>query len=387
MTEDVAVAGVGYSDPNTFVDCEDATDTKLDLAFDAVGAALDHASLGIDDIDATVFTTVDGFEGTNRVERTLEVFGQNNNIPLVSVNTGGTGGGSAFKEGYQLVKSEMYDTVLVYGAPTFDSATEAQQILNTAAPPLFEKPFISAAHMGAFFGTAYKEEYGATDEDFARAAAKNYAAATDNPWAHRRAGYSVADVLDSAMVVSPLRLLGTCPVSSGASAMVLTTAERAAELRENPVAVDAVGNSTNTFRTGYRTYEDFSKLDALADEVYEKAGIQNPRTEFDVVELFNPYIPFEPMQYEAIGLCDPGEGTDILAAGVTEPDGEVPVNPSGGVIATNSGICASVTRHCEVALQLMGEAGSRQVDDPEVGLAHAWGGNDGQFNTLAVLSR
>lgn len=387
MPTDVAAVGVGYSAPETFTNCRDASATKEELAFSAVDAALDHAGLGIDDVDATVFTTVDGFEGTNRVERTLTAFGQQHNLPVVSVNTGGTGGGSAFKEAFQLVKSGMYDRVLVYGAPTFDSASEAQQILNTAAPPLFEKPFIAAAHMGAFFGTGYMEEHGATDEDFARVAAKNYDAATENPWAHRRSGYTVDDVLDSPMIVSPLRLLGTCPVSSGASALVLTSVETAHDLRNDFVHVDGVDSISNTFLSGYRTYEGFPKLETVAERVYQKAGIDDPVEELDVAELFNPYIPFEFIEYEALGFCEAGEGPAFLREGAPLEDGAIPVNPSGGVIATNSGICASLTRHCEIVLQLMGEAGDRQIDSPERGLAHSWGGNDGQFHTVAVFSR
>lgn len=82
-----------------------------------------------------------------------------------------------------------------------------------------------------------------------------------------------------------------------------------------------------------------------------------------------------------------GEGIQLLQNGATSIDGDLPVNPSGGVVATNSGICASLTRHCEIALQLMGEAGDRQVDSPRLGIAHSWGGNDGQFNSLAILTR
>lgn len=387
MAVDTNVVGVGYSEPETFTDYRSSEVGKEELARMAVSSALEHAGIEASALDATVFTTVDGFEGTNRIERTLEAFGQHDNIPLLSVNTGGTGGGSAVKTGFELVSSGMYETVLVYGSSTWDSVIDAQQILNTAAPALYEKPFIAAAHMGAFYGTGYMEKHGATEEDFARAAAKNYQAAANNPYAHRREPHTVQDVLDSPMVVSPLRLLGTCPVSGGASALVLTSKENAHDLTDTSVRLEDISTISNTFLSGYRTYEGFPKLATLAERVYGRTGIEDPLAELDVAELFNPYIPFEPIEYDALGFCDPGEGPRLLREGTTDVDGELPVNPSGGTLATNPGICASVARHCEAALQLMGDAGDRQIDGAERAIAHSWGGNDGQFHSLAVLSR
>jgi acetyl-CoA C-acetyltransferase len=378
--------GVGYSAPETFTGYEESSAGKEELAQQAVSNALEHAGIGVDDLDAAVFTSVDGFEGTNRIERTLEAFGQSTNIPLLSVNTGGTGGGSAVKTGFELVSSGMYETVVVYGSSTWDSVIDAQQILNTAAPALYEKPFIAAAHMGAFYGTGYMEEHGATEEDFARAAAKNYQAAANNPYAHRREPYTVEDVLDSPMVVSPLRLLGTCPVSGGASAIVLTTKDNARSITDTSVRIEDIDTVSNTFLSGYRTYEGFPKLATLAERVYGRTGIDDPLSDLDVAELFNPYIPFEPIEYDALGFCEPGGGPRLLREGTTDLDGELPVNPSGGTIATNPGICASVARHCEAALQLMGDAGDRQIEGAERAIAHSWGGNDGQFHSLAVLS-
>lgn len=388
MMRDAFVTGVGYSDPDTFNHREEVNVSKYELAFSSIKSAIEHAELHQDDLDAAIFSTADGAEGTNRIERTLEALGQSLNIPVLTVWTGGTAGGSAFKAAAELVQSGRYDDVVVYGSPTFDSAIEAQQFLNTAAPPLFEKPFIGAAHMGAFYCTAYMEEYGATDEDFARVAAKNYQHALDNPWAHRRQGYTVDDVLGSQMVVSPLRVLGTCPVSSGSTAVIVSSEETVENNSNEPVKVDAIDANTNTFLTGYRTYEQFQKLDTLADRVFGQAGIDDPLDDIDVAELFNPYIPFEYLQYEALDFCEPGDGPALLKSGATMLDGDVAVNPSGGVISTNSGTQASVARHGEIALQLMGQAGDRQITgSPEVGVAHTWGGNDGQFHTLAVLSR
>ena len=107
-----------------------------------------------------------------------------------------------------------------------------------------------------------------------------------------------------------------------------------------------------------------------------------------MAEIFNPFSIFELLGYEALGFCEKGRAPELVEAGVTAMDGILPVNPSGGVLATNSGISASLTRFSEIALQLWGEATGRQVSgSPRRGLAHAWGGSDGQFHGLAILSR
>ena len=386
MSRDVAVVGVGYSEPESFTDFRRSTQSKEEQAFTAVSNALDHAAVEADDVDAAMFCTVDGFEGTFRVERTLEVLGMGNDVPVLSVNTGGTAGGSGVKVAHEYIASGKYDVAVVYGSPSFDSVVEAQPVMNTNADPLFERNFVTAIQMGALPSSGYMEISGATEEDFATVAAKNYRAASRNPYAHRNEARSVEEILESPMVSWPLRRAMTCPVSSGSVAMIVASEDIANEVRDNPVWIDEIGSISNTFWSGYRTYDWFPKLKELSDQVYEDAGIEDPREEFDVAETFNPYIPFEMMEYEALGFCEKGEAKHLVREGVTDVDGDIPVNPSGGTFTTNSGICASLARHTEVVLQLMGEAGERQIEGAEKGLSHSWGANLGQFHQMAIFS-
>ena len=385
MDRKVAIIGVGntqYTSPHR------ETRSKAELAFAATKGALDSVNLSIGDMDAIVFTSVDGFEATVRPSRKLEAFGQAYNIPLIDVNTGGTGGGSGIKEAVHLISAGLYDLVLVYGSPTFGSVVDNQQVLNTASPPIFEKPFgLGAAHMGALYGTRYMREYNATEEDLALVAAKNHKAAAKNPHAHIRKGYTLEEVMASPMVAWPVRVYECCPVSSGAIAVIFASEEKAKELCETPVWIKAIGSISDTFLSGYKVYKDFDKLEILANRIYAEAGIKNPREEIDVIEFFNAFAHFELLGYEALGLCGEGEAVRLLRDGATDMDGDIPVNPSGSVLCTNAGISSAITRHSEIALQLMGKAGEIQVRSPEVGLAHTWGGNDGQFHTLAILSR
>lgn len=386
MTRDVGIVGVGYSDPDSFTHHLDATMAKDEQAYAAIEAALEHANVEADDVDATMFTTVDGFEGTYRVERTLDVLGMGDDVPVFSINTGGTAGGSGVKAAYEYIAAGTYDVAVVYGSPTFDSVLEGQQVMNTAAEPLFERNYVTAIQMGALPSSAYMDAFGPTEEDFARAAAQNYESAALNPYAHRNEPKTVEDILDSPIVAWPLHRLMVCPVSSGSSAIVMASEDVARDVSDTPVWIDAINSISNTFSSGYRTYEWFPKLHTLAERVYEEAGIDDPREELDVAETFNPYVPFELMEYEALGFCEKGQGKHLVREGATARDGDIPFNPSGGVLCTNSGICASLSRHAELALQLMGDAGARQAGTPEQGLAHSWGANLGQFHQLAILS-
>jgi acetyl-CoA C-acetyltransferase len=386
MPRRVAVIGVGYSD---YTSIRRETREKSEIARSAIRAALDELGLSLSDLDVVVYSSVDGFEGWNRCERLLPCFGQRAGVPVYSVNTGGTGGASALKEACHFIAAGLHELVLVYAGSTFNSVVDMQQILNTAMDPIFEKPLgTGAITIGAWYASRYLQEYGWGEEELARMAAQSHAHAARNKHAHLRHGWTFEDVMNSRMISWPLREYEVCPASSGATCLVLAGEERARDLTQTPVWIDALGSSTDTFLSGYREYLEFDKLEALAHTLYAKYGITDPLHDFDVAELFNPFANFEWLEYEALGFCGKGEAPDLVRDGVTARDGPLPVNPSGGTLCTNSGIAASLTRFAEVALQLMGRAGEHQVSgEPKRGIAHAWGGSNGQFNGLGILSR
>lgn len=388
MARKVAVIGVGNTE---YTSAKKEKRGRSELGLACLKSAIDFVGRGLtlSDIDAVYFASVDAFEGVQRPERSTDCFGQGFATPVYSINTGGTAGGSAFKTAYQAVAAGIYDIVVVYGSNTLISTVEAQQILNSASPPLIEKPCgAGAIHMGAFFLTRYQEEHGIAAEDFALVAAKSHKHAANNPYAHVRKGYTVDDILASPMVVSPIRLFEICPVSSGSCCVVMASESKAKELSDTPVWIKAISSTTNSFTVSYRDFKGFPMLKILAQKVYQEVGIKDPLEEIDYAELFNPFAGFEYLEYEALGFCGPGEAPRLVREGTTDLGGKLPVNLSGSTLCTNSGIAASVNRHAEACMQLMGKIeGGRQVKDPEVGLAHTWGGNMGQFHTLAVLSR
>jgi len=388
MARRVAVIGIGNT-PYTSVKKEVREKSEVGRACIKSGLDFVGNGLTLSDIDAIYFTTVDAFEGVNRPERSMDCFGQALNIPNYFINTGGTSGGSTIKDAYRAVAAGLYDIVLVYGSSSLISTIDAQQILNCASPPMIEKPSgIGAIHIAAYFLNTYIDEFGATPEDFAMVCAKSHKHAANNPYAHVRKGFTVEQILESPVIIAPVHLLEICPVSSGACSMIIASEEKAKELSDTPVWFKAISSITDSFTIAYRDFRGFPMLKLLAERVYQKAGIKDPLKEIDYAEVFNPFGPFELLEYEALGFCGPGEGARLVREGVTDLGGELPVNLSGGTLCTNSGVAASVTRHAETCLQLMGRVeGGRQVKDARVGLSHSWGGNMGQFNTLAVFER
>ncbi len=105
-----------------------------------------------------------------------------------------------------------------------------------------------------------------------------------------------------------------------------------------------------------------------------------------MAELYNAFTIQEILEYEALGFCEPGKGAEMVRHGVTAMDGQLPVDPSGGVLCTNAIGASGLIRVAEAALQVMGKAGQRQVPNVKKALAHAWGATIG-FHTLMVLDR
>ena len=122
-----------------------------------------------------------------------------------------------------------------------------------------------------------------------------------------------------------------------------------------------------------------------AKDVYAQAGITDPRKDFDTAEVYVPFSWYEPMWLENLGFCAEGEGWKLTEAGATAPDGDIPWNPSGGVLSSNPIGASGMLRFAEAAMQVRGQAGEHQVDGAKIALGHAYGGGS-QFFSMWVVS-
>jgi benzoylsuccinyl-CoA thiolase BbsB subunit len=217
------------------------------------------------------------------------------------------------------------------------------------------------------------EQNGATVEDFANISVKNHYHGCLNPIAQYQKEVTIEEVLNSRMICDPITLMQCCPNTDGAAAVVLCSMKVARKFTTNPVKI--VGSS---LLSGYYRFQQeditYSPVGAqAASSAYEMAGC-GPE-DVDVVELHDAFAPEEIMRYEELSLCKRHEGIQLLRSGETKLGGRVPVNPSGGLLSLGHPLSASGVRViAEIALQLRGKAGKRQVPGAKVGLAHMAGG-------------
>jgi acetyl-CoA C-acetyltransferase len=280
--------------------------------------------------------------------------------------------------------------VLCVGGPTFFGAEDLQSAINTNSPMIVEQPLgMGAYHMGAFFPSAYEQRFGATVEDFAVSVVQDHEHAARNPYAHLQNTLTVEDVVTARPLSYPMTMAMVCPVSTSANALLVTSEEAAADLRPTPVLIRAMATSSDPYLGGGKNdFAAMENLAILAHKVYQVAGVRDPRSDIDVVELFCPYAPMQPMQLEALGFASPGGGIELIRSGATRIDGELPVNLSGGPLCTNAGVAGELAPYVYVALQLMGDAPKEmQVAGARRGLAHGTGGTFFQFENLAILER
>jgi acetyl-CoA C-acetyltransferase len=191
------------------------------------------------------------------------------------------------------------------------------------------------------------------------------------------------------MLWDPIRFVETCPSSDGAMALVLMSEERADAMPGPKAWVHGTAmRSEPTMFAGHGAREQ-NKVSPRAGEmcaadVFAKAGITDPFKEIDVAEIYVPFSWFEPMWLENLGFAPKGEGWRFVDDGVTQRDGALPVNPSGGVLSTNPIGASGMIRFGEVALQVMGNAGAHQIDGARRGFGHAYGGGS-QFFAMWVV--
>jgi len=161
----------------------------------------------------------------------------------------------------------------------------------------------------------------------------------------------------------------------------------AEKLTDKPVWVKGVGWCTETPSLETRDWTKAVYTRLAAEMAYKEAKIANPWRDIDFAEIHDLFAYKELQHIEALKLCDYGEAGKLTEEGLTSLDGEFPVNPSGGLLGMGYGLEASgLQKVLEVVLQLRGEAGARQVEDAEVGLAHTWRGIPTATGAVAVLS-
>jgi len=310
------------------------------------------------------------------------------NIPCTKVEGACASGGIAFRHAWLAVASGQCDAALVVGVETMTHARTAETTaaLNCAMDNESDGP--SGLTFPGLFGLAWRihaQRYGTTRSQVSAVVRKNKANGLRNPLAQMGADLSDEQIASSAAICDPLQLYDCCPTSDGAAAVVLVAGALRGEVRGVPVEVLASVQTRGAARiAGHPDLCSFDATVAAAQRAYAMAGVS--AADVDVVELHDCFSIAEVIDSEDLGLVPRGEGAIWAAEGRTAVDGEIAINPSGGLLAKGHPVGATgVGQLYEIVRQLRGDH-PNQVANARIGMTHNLGGT-GVACTVSLLRR
>lgn len=368
MTTGVAIVGAAESELGS------TNLSILGLQTQAVTRALADAGLTLADVDGIATTGVGRFSATQLADH----------LGVVPTWTDSTfAGGSAFEmfvaRAAQAIRDGQASVVVISFASNQRSARSRRLggVFESWVPEAqFEEPYdpLYPASYYAMAAQAYLHRYGGTREQLAEVAvaAREWALLNPAAFRHEAGSITAADVLDAPMVSSPLTVADCCLVTDGGGAVVLTSLERARDLRRTPVEV--LGYGERTTNTSFTTVDDLAVPGAAgaAADAFARAGIKV--ADVDVLEVYDSFTITAALSIEGLGFCGPGEVLDFIADGRIRPGGALPLNTNGGGLSYCHPGQYGVLLLVEAVRQLRGECGARQVAGAEVAVAHGTGG-------------
>jgi acetyl-CoA C-acetyltransferase len=287
-----------------------------------------------------------------------------------------------------LIRSGIASVVAVEAHSKISDVLSLGAIEAFALDPVLNRPLgVSALAVAGLDMNAFLERTGLTEEHCAMIAAKNRRNALDNPRAAYPADLAAEDVNDSTPVFWPLRELEIAGRADGCVVVVLAAEDRVPDLSEGPVWVLGAGWSSGSPTLESRVWGEADSVRAAAERAYAMAGIDDPAEQIDLAEVDDTYAFKELMHLEALGLADLEELAALVEDDELEPEGELPVNVSGGAIGQGNLFEANgLARVLECVEQLRGEAGERQIEDAAVAVAQSWRGVPTTSAAVALLA-
>ncbi len=354
--------------------------TTRDMFAEAALAALDDAGVDADAVEALFYGNFMGALAEHQAHQgplMAEACGVS--APATRFESACASSAAGVREAVRNVRNDEADVVLAGGAERMNNlgTAGATDALAIAADDLYEvRAGMTFPGAYALMERAYFDRFGGDREDLAHVAVKNHENALDNEYAQYQRPISVDDVLDAPVIADPIGLYDACPITDGASAVVLVSddfAERAGI--DAPVAVTGTGQGGDRMALQDREY--LARTPAAtraAREAYDDAGV-GPG-DVDVAEVHDCFTIAEVLAVEAMGFYEYGEGVGAARRGETLADGDLPVNLSGGLKAKGHPVGATGTSQLvELTKLLRGDhPNSDAVPDAEVAAAHNAGG-------------
>lgn len=378
---EVVVAGIGTTRYNVYDNRE-----VYDLGREAILKALHDSNKTWNDMEAAFCGSV--YQGTGSGHQVIKEVGLTG-IPILNIENACSSGSSSFSIAYHAVASGQYDVVLVLGMEKMPRGP----IPSTAFRPWeLEMGFNFQPGNYALETLEYMEKYGVTEEDFSRVTIKNRRNGSLNPNARFQKVVSLDEVLNSRVIAKPLKLFHCCPIADGATAFILCSKKEGKVVsRRNSVFVSSTVLKTGVYGEDFYPSATIGSLlfppeegmvEQSSREAFEISGC-GPE-DIDLVQAYDTVAPAELWDIEKLGFCERGEAPKLLEKGYFDINGPLPVNTDGGLMSRGHPLGATACAQIyEIVLQLRGEAGARQINNPKVGLSHSMGA--GPNSSVTVL--
>ena len=354
-----------------------------ELVYEVVRNTLDSVGATPRDVDNIVSCSQDFLDGRTISNRTIPEAEGGYLKPEAKV--AGDGAQAVFF-GVMRILSGKYRTGLVLAHAKMSEGSQ-----NVIANAMFDPCYQQAVGLDELSAAAlsmrrYLHLSQASEEQCAAVAAKAFRNALRNPRAFRGAEVTAAEVMASRVLASPIRAGMAMVPADGACALLLADEESAHRFTDKPVWITGAGCALDAYYLGDRDLGRCESLVEAARKAYRMAGIENPAREIDLAELCEFYSFQEFLWAEGLGLADPGKGAALFESGRSALSGDLPINPSGGVLGGNPLCVAGLTRVIECARQIRGEAGAHQKEGVRVAVAQGSTGPCGQSQCVIVLS-
>jgi acetyl-CoA C-acetyltransferase len=309
--------------------------------------------------------------------------------PAMKLEGACASGGLAFKAGFDAIASGAYDTVLVFGIEKMNTKdpTTTMEIVSRGQDSEFEGGFCVSGPSGfALNAIRHMHEFGTTREMLAVVAEKNYFHGSKNPFAHKQKVIPLKNILNARIVTTPFGFHDMSLVTDAATAVILTTRERAKAISKKPVLIKGTGQGGDYFTLSMkRDSVSFPATEKAANQAFKMSGLD--RKDIDVIECHDCFTITEIINIEDLGFVEKGKGGPFTLEGHTRLGGKLPVNTSGGLKAKGHPIGATgVGQVVEMVYQLRETSGERQVQNARTALTHVLGG-PGAVCVVNILQR
>lgn len=382
MHDRVAIVGVGCTGFRSIT----PEQSYKEMVYEAAMRAYNDA--GVDprrDVESFVTVAEDFHEGTSIFdEYTPDQIGG----ALKPVHTITGDGLHGIATAYMLIRTGQFDIVAVEGHSKASNIKTLPEVTAYAQDPILNRPLKLNSHFIAGLEmNRYLFETDSTREQCAAVVVKNKYNALTNPLAPFGANLTLEDVLSGPVLSWPLGSRETAQHADGAIVMVLASEEKAPSLSDKPIWILGTGWNNDSPALENRDWAHAFFTEAAASMAYRQAGINNPLEAIDIAEVDDTYAYKELQALEALGFCSEGEAGVLTSEGFTNPDSGLPVNVSGGSLGMGNLLDANgLARALEIVLQLRGEAGPRQIENVNLGLAQSWRGVPSTSGAVLILA-